>query len=161
MTSYILDASAIQSGFEALGFSEELFSTPDVIEEVRNKLIAYNLNLAISLDKIKLENPSEEYVNHVSERARASGDRLSDNDVGLIALALKKKAKGRVRIVTDDYGIQNLSSLLGIEFTPIGAEGIKEVIEWVYYCPACFKKHSPQVDICEVCGTKIKRKKRI
>ncbi|MDP7260708.1 MAG: hypothetical protein QGI80_01960, partial [archaeon] len=97
MTSYILDASAIQSGFEALGFSEELFSTPDVIEEVRNKLIAYNLNLAISLDKIKLENPSEEYVNHVSERARASGDRLSDNDVGLIALALKKKAKGRVR----------------------------------------------------------------
>ncbi|HIJ99644.1 TPA: hypothetical protein H1011_02370 [archaeon] len=160
MTTYILDASAIQSGFEALGFSEDLFSTPSVIEEVRNKFLAYNLSLAVSLDKIKLEIPAENYINHVSETARKSGDRLSDNDIGLIALALKRKSAGRVRIVTDDYGIQNVSSLLGIDFLPMGTEGIKEIIEWVYYCPACFKKHSPSIDICDVCGTKIKRKKR-
>jgi UPF0271 protein len=107
-----------------------------------------------------LEIPAENYINHVSETARKSGDRLSDNDIGLIALALKRKSAGRVRIVTDDYGIQNVSSLLGIDFLPMGTEGIKEIIEWVYYCPACFKKHSPSIDICDVCGTKIKRKKR-
>jgi UPF0271 protein len=81
----------------------------------------------------------------------------------VLALALELKARNYTpQIATDDYSMQNVATLMGIEFKSLATYGIRCLLEWVRYCPACYKEY--KIDYistkCEVCGTVLKRKPR-
>ena len=81
----------------------------------------------------------------------------------LLALALEYKESGCVpQIVTDDYSIQNVATQLGIEFYALGTFGIKRLLEWIRYCPACHREYPADCKTkeCQICGTELKRKPR-
>ncbi|MFH1424756.1 MAG: PIN domain-containing protein [archaeon] len=136
----VLDASAIINGFSEEG---ELMTTLAVSKEIGDR----------DIGEVVVRNPKEEFVQIVAEKVKEKNDNLSEQDIGLLALALEFKAQ----VVTDDYGIQNIAKLLGIKFIPIAQEGIKEVLKWQYYCPGC-RKHYKQDGVCGVCGTGLKRR---
>ena len=162
----VLDTSAFLAGFDPFSLNEEQVTVPKVEEEIRkNSMIRVRFNTAIENGKLKVKAPSEEFLNKVKASASKVGDSflLSETDTHLLALALELKASGNTpQIVTDDYSIQNVATQLGIEFLALATFGIKRLLEWIRYCPACHREYPANCSSkeCLVCGTELKRKPR-
>ena len=162
----VLDTSAFLAGFDPFSLSEEQVTVPKVEEEIRkNSMILVRFKTALENGKLKVKAPSEEFLNKVNASASKVGDSflLSETDKQLLALALELKAIGYMpQIVTDDYSIQNVATQLRIEFLALATFGIKRLLEWIRYCPACHREYPANCSSkeCLVCGTELKRKPR-
>jgi UPF0271 protein len=161
----VLDTSAFVAGFDSFSLGDEQFTVPKVEEEIRrNSMVKMRLEIAIESSKLKVKTPSHEYSTKAEEYANKVGDsfKLSETDKQLLALALELKDVGGYspQIVTDDYSIQNVATQMGIEFLSLATLGIKRLLEWVRYCPACYKEYAADSKFkeCLVCGTELKRK---
>jgi UPF0271 protein len=131
----------------------------------KNAMIRFRFETALESGKIKIRSPSDKFQEKVETSATQMGDsfKLSRTDLQLLALALELKASGfNPRILTDDYSIQNVAKQLGIEFSSLVTFGIKRLLEWNRYCPACYKEYpvNSRFKECQVCGTVLKRKPR-
>ena len=120
---------------------------------------------AVENGKVKVKAPSEDFWNKVKASASKVGDSffLSETDLQILALALELKAEGYTpQIVTDDYSIQNVATQIGIAFVSLATFGIRRLLEWVRYCPACHREYPADYKstTCTVCGTALKRKPR-
>lgn len=150
----VLDTSAL-FGLEQVPSDWEAFITEGVLVELEkyNDRRAENL-----LPTIKVSQATSAALSRVREAARGTGDasRLSKTDMELLALALELKAT----LATDDYSIQNLATVLGIEFLPMNMKGITKVVRWNYLCTGCGKVFKePQPD-CPVCGSPLRTTRR-
>jgi UPF0271 protein len=162
----VLDTSAFLVGFDPFSVSEDQATVPKVEEEIRtNSMTWVRFKTAVENGKLKVNAPSEEFLNRVKASAITVGDSffLSETDMQILALALELKAAGySPQIVTDDYSIQNVATQMGIEFAALATFGIRRLLEWVRYCPACHREYPADYGStkCAVCGTKLKRKPR-
>jgi UPF0271 protein len=122
-------------------------------------------NAAVESGKVKIKMPQEEYSNKIKTSASKVGDSylLSETDMQLLALALELKNQGvNPEIVTDDYSIQNVAKQNNINFYALATHGIRRILEWIRYCPACYKEYhnNNSSNICQICGTELKRKSK-
>ncbi len=162
----VLDTSALLAGFDPFSLGEEQVTVPQVREEVRaNSMVLVRFKTAIESGKLKVKAPSEEFTNKVKESSSKVGDsfKLSETDTQLLALSLELKSEGYTpQIITDDYSIQNVATQMGIEFLALATFGIKRLLEWIRYCPACHREYPPNCTSkeCQICGTELKRKPR-
>jgi endoribonuclease Nob1 len=162
----ILDTSAFLAGFDPFSLRIEQVTVPLVEEEIkRNAMIKFRFETAVESGKVKIKAPTQEAQNRIQVSANKVGDsfKLSSTDLQLLSLALEFKDSGySPQIITDDYSIQNVASELGIEFSALATFGIKRLIEWKKYCPACHKEYpiNSKYKECQVCGTELKRKPR-
>jgi UPF0271 protein len=160
-----LDTSAFLAGFDPFSVGVEQVTVSNVEEEIRtNSMTWVRFKAATESGKILIKRPFEEAVRQVEACAIQVGDSffLSETDKQVLALALELKTSGNPQIVTDDYSIQNVAKRLEIEFTSLATLGIRRVLEWIRYCPACHREYpANRVSIeCDVCGTELKRKPR-
>jgi UPF0271 protein len=162
----VLDTSALLAGFDPFSLREEQTIVPKVEEEIKkNNMILLRFKAALENGKIIIRKPSPDFLNKVQATATKVGDsfKLSETDVELLALALELKSTGyKPQIVSDDYSIQNVATQLGIEFLALATFGIKRLLEWVRYCPACHREYAADCTTreCQICGTQLKRKPR-
>ncbi len=162
----VLDTSAFLAGFDPFSVSLDQVTVPKVEEEMRTNSMSWvRFRTAVESGKIKVKTPSEEYWNKAKASAIKVGDSffLSETDKQILALALELKITGcNPQIVTDDYSIQNVATQLGIEFTSLATFGIRRLLEWIRYCPACRREYPADSHFtqCTVCGTELKRKPR-
>jgi UPF0271 protein len=162
----VLDTSAFLAGFNPFSLNEDQVTVPSVEEEIRTNSITWiRFKTAAENGRIKIKTPTEECWNKAKASANKVGDAffLSETDTQLLALALELKAAGyNPQIVTDDYSIQNVATQMGIEFASLATFGIRRLLEWMRYCPACHKEYPADYNStkCEVCGTELKRKPR-
>lgn len=160
----ILDTSAFIAGFDPLTIQNEQYSVPLVKDElISNSLPWTRLTTAVGSAKLKIKQPSSEFVNKVRDASKKVGDvlSLSEADQQVLALSLELKSAGySPLIVTDDYSIQNVAHQIGVEFAPLMTFGIRFRLHWILYCPACHKKYPSdyRLKVCEVCGTALKRR---
>ena len=162
----VLDTSAFLAGFDPFSLGEEQVTVPKVEEEIRkSSMILVRLTTAIESGKLRVKMPSETFLKSAKQSASKVGDAylLSEADMQLLALAMELKSEGYTpQIVTDDYSIQNVATQLGIEFLALATFGIKRLLEWIRYCPACHRQYPANTKFkeCQVCGTALKRKPR-
>jgi UPF0271 protein len=162
----VLDTSAFLAGFDPFSVSEDQATVPKVEEEIReNSIFWLRFKTAVENGRVKIRSPSENFWNRVRASASRVGDVffLSETDLQILALALEIKAEGCTpQIVTDDYSIQNVATQIGIEFMSLATFGIRRLLEWVRYCPACHREYPANYKstTCEICGTALKRKPR-
>ena len=162
----VLDTSAFLAGFDPFSVREDQLTVQQVEDEVRsNSITRLRFKTAVENGKLKVKAPSHEFLNQVKVSANRVGDSffLSETDMKILALALELKAKGYTpQIVTDDYSIQNVAAQIGIEFVSLATFGIRRLLEWVRYCPACHREYPADYKstTCPVCGTALKRKPR-
>ena len=160
----VLDTSALLAGFDPFSLTEEQVTTPLVEEEMkRNSMILTRFRMAIEAGKLKVRAPSESFTKKVRVSSSKVGDSylLSETDIELLALAMELKEGGyNPQLITDDYSIQNVATQLGIEFLALATFGIKRLLEWIRYCPACYRQYPAygKSNECLVCGTALKRK---
>jgi endoribonuclease Nob1 len=160
----VLDTSAFVAGFDPFGVREEQVAPPLVEDEVkRNSMVLLRFRTAVESGKVHIVMPSQPFLDQAKACATSLGDSffLSETDKQVLALALEVKARGDIpQIVTDDYSIQNVATKLGIEFFSLATFGIKRVLSWIRYCPACHRTYPANFKEteCLVCGTQLKRK---
>jgi UPF0271 protein len=165
-TAVILDTSAFIAGFDPFSLPEPQLTVPKVEEEIsRSSIVNTRFRAAIENGKLKVKVPHPDFLKAAKVSASSLGDSylLSEADMQLLALALELKAKGFApQIVTDDYSIQNVASQMEIRFLALATFGIKRLLEWIRYCPACHREYSADCASkeCLVCGTQLKRKPR-
>ncbi len=151
MRVYILDSSAI---FFRKGLYPSMLTVSKVLEEVKDRdSVSY-----LSLIDLDIRDPEFSDVEEVRKVAKRTGDvyKLSETDVDLLALALKIKKEGNTPvIVTDDYSIQNMARVLGIETDSIVQKGIAEEVKWIRVCKGCKRKVEGKYKFCPVCGSEV------
>lgn len=163
---FVLDTSAFLAGFDPFSLGAEQVTAPKVEEEIlRNSIIKMRFETAVESGKVKVKAPTQEFSDAAKASASKVGDsfKLSEADMQLLALAFELKATGYTpQIVTDDYSIQNVATQMGIGFLALATFGIKRLLEWVRYCPACHRQYPANCKTkeCQVCGTELKRKPR-
>ncbi len=126
---------------------EEIFTVPEVLEEVKDKITS----LKLSGLKIKIIKPSEEKVKEIEKNAKETGDleKLSKTDIKILALAKEKK----LTIISDDRSIQNVAEKLRIKYISVFSKKISRLIIWRKYCKNCKKFFEDFY--CPVCGGKL------
>jgi UPF0271 protein len=161
----ILDSSAIMNGYNPLLVTNcrQIISVDalnEILKDDEKALVEY----AIEINRLEKATPKPATIMKVEEVARKTNDRkyLSNSDLSILALALDLIEEGwNPVILTDDFSIQNVAKVLGIEYASIATRGIRKVINWKLYCPACGRRYEDEkISECKVCGTKLKRKPR-
>jgi len=158
----VLDTSAFLAGYDPFAQSDEQVTTPKVEEEIlRNSMIKMRFQTAVESGKVKIQTPNQDSA--AKAQATKIGDtfKLSETDMQLLSLAVELKEQGYTpKIITDDYSIQNVAKQLAIETTALATHGIKRLLEWIRYCPACYRQYPADSKFkeCQVCGTELKRK---
>ena len=155
---YVLDASAFINGFEPKGqFNFTVSLITDEVKDLKSKIL---LDQAIEEGKIIIKEPKEEFIKELNEIISKSGDdlRLSEADKKLLALALDLKEENEnIKVLTDDYSMQNVLKIIDIPYGSIITEGIKGIYNWVKTCEGCKKEFDADYpfDDCEICGSKV------
>tara|TARA_Y100001960_G_scaffold333916_1_gene442233 strand:+ start:3553 stop:4050 length:498 start_codon:yes stop_codon:yes gene_type:complete len=127
----VLDTSALVSW--AVDALEGGFVVDGQREEVNR--VAPERILAIEAARLNWITPSNGSLKEATEIAMETGDivGLSKTDLSLLALAIEKGG----RMHTDDYRLQNLCSVAGLEWSSVDSEGISRVWSWELRCPGC------------------------
>lgn len=159
---YVLDASAFINGFEPKG--KYNFTVCEITDEVKDLKSSIILNQAIEDRKIIIKEPDDEFMEKLNRIIQNSGDdlRLSEPDKKLLALALSLEGEGKeIKVITDDYSMQNVLKILNIPYDSIITEGIKGVYNWKKTCEGCKKEYPADYpyDDCEICGSRIFKKR--
>ena len=159
---YVLDASAFINGFKLI--NNKNFTVPEITAEINDFESKLTFDMAIDEGKLIIQDVPYEYVEHVESIISKSGDvlRLSVPDKKLISLAyMLLKQENNVKVITDDYTIQNTLKIMGIPYSGIITEGIKGVYNWKKVCEGCKKEYDEDYpfDDCEICGSRIFKKR--
>ena len=160
----VLDTSAFIAGFDPLAVPERQYTVPEVRRELAAGSMPWmRFKAAVENRKLMIRKPKDTFIQEIRKASRKVGDmrHLSEADLQVLALALELKDRGlSPLIITDDYSIQNVANKIDIEFTSLMTFGIKFRFKWILYCPACYRKYSPDYKFksCQVCGTTLKRK---
>ena len=155
---YILDASAFINGFEPKGqFNFTVSEITDEVKDLKSKIL---LDQSIEDGKIIIKEPKEEFIKELNETISESGDdlRLSEADKKLLALALDLRCENEnIKVLTDDYSMQNVLKIIDIPYDSIITEGIRGIYNWVKTCEGCKREFDADYpfDDCEICGSKV------
>jgi len=160
----ILDTSAFIAGFDPFSVAGKQYSVSAVEGElVENSMPWIRFKTAVDGRKLRLRTPKASFLNRVKDASKGVGDALflSEVDLQVLALALEQKeTRYYPVIVTDDYSIQNVANQIGVDFASLATFGIRFRLQWIRYCPACYRKYPSDYkhQRCQICGTKLKRK---
>ena len=159
---YVLDASAFINGFQIT--SSKNFTVPEITEEIKDFESRLKFDAALKDKLLVIQDVNLKYLYCVNDIIYESGDilRLSLPDKKLIALAYMLSQQGEnVKVITDDYTIQNTLKIMDIPYSGVITEGIKGIYNWKKVCQGC-KKEFPEdypFDDCEICGSEIFKKR--
>jgi UPF0271 protein len=103
--------------------------------------------------------PEDSFREKIMQTANKTRDceELSSTDIDILAKALEYK--GNSVLLTDDYAVQNVAKVLGLEVKPVAQKKIKDVLVWQKQCTGCRKKFDSG-DICPVCGSPLKKRRK-
>ena len=159
---YILDASAFINGFDLT--AKNNYTVPEITAEIKDFESRLAYDSAVDEGRLKVQDVTQKYLDKTDESISESGDvlRLSLPDKKLIALALMLIDEGKsVKVISDDYTIQNTLKIMGIDYSGIITDGIKEIYNWKKVCQGCKKEFDEDYpfDDCDVCGSRIFKKR--
>ncbi len=157
MDKIIMDTAGFLAGLE--NAFPRVYTTEEVIQEVKDSFSRQNLNMAISSGKISIFKPKQSSVKEAMNYIRQVRDNtLSKADVSILALALELRP---CLVLTDDFSLQNVLKSMGIEYRSVKAKGsVNDVKEFQYVCEGCGKVYKHKVNECEVCGSAVVKKSK-
>ena len=159
---YVLDASAFINRFKISGNNN--FTVPEITSEIRDFESKLKFDMALEEGKVSVQDVPPRYSSSVNDIISESGDilRLSEPDKKLIALAYMFNEQGKsVKVISDDYTIQNALKIMKIPYSGVITEGIKGIYNWKKVCEGCKKEYSEDYPFedCEICGSRIFKKR--
>ena len=170
-TFVVIDNTAFAMGFNINLLQDELdnlhlYTTGAIYSEAsENAKSAQLLEIAHNQRILTIEDPTTEAMEKTKEIAEVTGDLgvLSMADQELIGLGLDLKnmhPDATVLIMSDDYAVQNVCTVLSLSIYSLFKDKIKKVIYWEVYCPRCFQTfpNSHLKSQCPECEANLKRR---
>lgn len=159
---YVLDASAIINGFKIN--SNNNYTVPEITSEIKDLKSKLTFDMLIEEGNLIIQDVPNKYISSVNDVISMSGDilRLSMPDIKLISLACMLQDEGKdVKVISDDYTIQNTLKIMDIPYSGVMTEGIKGIYNWKKVCEGCKKEYDDDYpfDDCEICGSQIFKKR--
>lgn len=159
---YVLDASAFINGFKI--DSDNNFTVPEITAEIKDFKSKLVFDMALEERKLTIIDVPSEYISSINDIISLSGDilRLSFQDKKLITLAYMLHENGEnVKVISDDYTIQNTLKIMDIPYSGVMTDGIKGIYNWKKICEGCKKEYDEDYPFedCEICGSKIFKKR--
>ena len=159
---YVLDASAIINGFKIN--SNNNYTVPEITSEIKDLKSKLTFDMLIEEGNLVIQDVPNKYISSVNDVISMSGDilRLSLPDIKLISLACMLRDEGKnVKVISDDYTIQNTLKIMEIPYSGVMTEGIKGIYNWKKVCEGCKKEYDDDYpfDDCEICGSRIFKKR--
>jgi len=160
----VLDTSALVMGLNPSALDLPTYSVPGVMGELIQDTLPYTRFISSrDTGHLTVRKPTESSVRIVRQTSSGVGDVgvLSNADIEVLALALDLKENGlSPAIISDDYAVQNVSEALSVDHASLATFGITQKFDWIYYCPACFRRYTVEDVglVCRVCGTPLKRR---
>ena len=161
MRDLVLDATAFIQGVIPNTEDSQVFTTPQVLKELKGfaKVRAGEL---VDSGLVRVVEPGREAWRRVEGLLNKLGEggRLTEADVSVLALTLQLSRGAEVALVSDDYGVQNVAAHLGLRSLGLATPGIKYRYTWEVYCPGCRKvfKGDSELGLCPICGTQLRRR---
>ncbi|WP_321429995.1 NOB1 family endonuclease [uncultured Methanolobus sp.] len=156
MEYYIADSAVfiMGSGIEPY----RIITIPSVVNELKSSEAAMRFDLARE-SGARVEMPEDSFREKVLQVANETKDceELSPTDIDILAKALEYK--GNSVLLTDDYAVQNVAKVLGLEVKPVAQKKIKDVLVWQKQCTGCRRKFDSG-DVCPVCGSPLKKRRK-
>ncbi len=159
----VLDTSAFLAKYPLQQYIYSLYTTPSVLDEVRDKESKYAMEIAVAIDRVRVVEPPNKYRSWAYEKAREIGEHtsLSKTDLDVLALAMYLTSRGyHVIVFTDDYALQNTLYNLNISFKPLRTMGIRVKHKYIVVCPVCgYIASNSGEKVCPLCGSPLVKKK--
>jgi len=152
----VLDAGAFYAGIPFLSSGSHC-TTGAVFDEIKHiKSSHAAVEALVDAGNLRIVEPEQKDIEKVSAVAKKTGDsaKLSAADISILALAISLKKT----LVTDDYAVANVATVMKIPIRSTSSKGIKETRRWITYCSACSRTFGPDAKECALCGNKLKRK---
>jgi len=143
---YILDSSFF---FGEYSFDGEYFTTPEVVEELKDITSRMRFEVCVSNGLCVSEAEADDLL-LVTKAALASGDArvLSDTDLSVVALALSLAGS----VVSDDFAVQNVCRHLKVPFCSMMQKRAKKRV-WKKICSGCGAVIPENEVDCPICGS--------
>jgi UPF0271 protein len=156
MVYYIADSAVFITGKDVDPL--QTITVVSVVDELKSKEASMCLDLAL-MSGLRVEVPDIVFRDEILRTASRSRDcdELSLTDVDILAKALEYKDNSI--LLTDDYAVQNVASILGIKVMSVVQKKIRDVIIWEKQCTGCRKKFDSGDD-CPVCGSALKKRRK-
>ena len=110
-------------------------------------------------NRLIVMNVEEKWIKIAQKSANEIGqNRLSVQDLEVLALAIRMKENDQIQILTDDFGIRNVAHFLEIKSESINVKGGNQKRAYGYRCEACGTVSLKTISECDICGhTRFKR----
>ncbi len=156
MTYYIADSAVFIMGYPVE--STLLITVPSVVNELKSSEAAMRFDLARE-DGARVEVPLPRMIDEVLGMAEHTRDMegLSTTDIDILAKALERKDDAT--LLTDDYAVQNVAVMLGIDVKPVVQKKIRDILVWEKQCVGC-RKRFDEGDVCPICGSELKKRRK-
>lgn len=156
MTYYIADSAVFIMGYPVE--STLLITVPSVVNELKSSEAAMRFELARE-EGTRVEAPQPDMIEDVLNMAKHTRDveELSITDIEILAKALEHK--DNATLLTDDYAVQNVAVMLGIDVKPIVQKKIRDILIWEKQCVGCHKRFD-EGNICPICGSDLKKRRK-
>ena len=157
---YIIDTSAVLSGKPLPVDQHQCLTVEEIADEFSPGGSSWRMFQYLIEKGLSIHRPSSEAKNQVNQVVKKMGEthRLSKADMSVLALAfeIKTEKKEKAIILTDDYSIQNIASILHISTQSISQKGITKTFKWIRRCRGCGRVLSQDETICPICGSTAK-----
>ena len=152
---YVVDTSGFIVGIKVPPTS--IVTVPGVVDEIIDRDTRLRFDLLHDAGLI-VDIPYGEYKDTVRSASISTGDDsvLSNTDIDILAKALELSKRSDVVLITDDYAVQNVATILDIKYQPAATSGIKKKIRWELRCTGCGSVVRSGTE-CPICASKIKR----
>ncbi len=135
-----------------------LITVPSVVNELKSSEAAMRFDLARE-NGARVEVPLPRMIDEVLGMAEHTRDmeELSTTDIDILAKALERKDDAT--LLTDDYAVQNVAVMLGIDVKPVVQKKIRDILVWEKQCVGC-RKRFDEGDVCPICGSELKKRRK-
>ena len=156
MTYYVADSAVFIMGYPVE--STLLITVPSVVNELKSSEAAMRFDLARE-NGARVEVPLPRMIDEVLGMAEHTRDmeELSTTDIDILAKALERKDDAT--LLTDDYAVQNVAVMLGIDVKPVVQKKIRDILVWEKQCVGC-RKRFDEGDVCPICGSELKKRRK-
>lgn len=154
---YLIDSSVLLSGKPFPLDEEECWTVEEIAKEFSPGGASFRNFVYLKEKGLRIHQPSEQAKKKVALIIEKMGEknRLSAADQAILALAVdvNDSFQKQAVILTDDYSIQNIASVLHIKIQGISQRGITKTFKWNRRCNGCGRLVSKNESTCLICGS--------
>ncbi|MFV2015633.1 MAG: NOB1 family endonuclease [Candidatus Heimdallarchaeota archaeon] len=149
----IFDSGIIMNIDHLPDIKGEFYTTQLAIDELQSPQAKHLFELFREKYRVSILIPDARYLKEVKKCSKSIGQiKLSETDVGILALALMLKEEGDVLLLSDDYGLRNVGHELELKSKGIKTKGGNQLRKYNYECSACKSIFSERIEECDICG---------